>query len=285
MLLILDGRKQHICKGDNLLPVKMCVFYNVPHFLLSDISQEVQFIFPLGGCKIRYHEKASVSLENIQGDTENAFINGTGVVQIINLGQGLHHEGQAIFIILYDTHLGNGFYAGLHKQLQLVKAVAFLVVALYIQVADGFNWRCHAFMSGQQYDVDFFVESSDFLHHLISANGRHQEIQQQDIVFSVSYLFNCLIRVIHHIYVIAGALEIGLQRGCHDIIVIQRQDSEIFMQRSPVFSHFPTVSPFVMFSSCTSLCGMETPTTAPPAGLSSVHMVPPNFPLTTASEI
>ena len=124
----------------------------------SDISQEVQFIFPLGSCKIRYHEKASVSLENIQGDTKNAFINGTGIVQIINLGQGLHHEGQAFFIILYDTHLGNGFYAGLHKQLQLVKAVAFLVVALYIQVADGFNWRCHAFMSGQQYDVDFFVE-------------------------------------------------------------------------------------------------------------------------------
>ena len=92
---------------------------------------------------------------------------------MVDLRQGVDNGGQAVLIVLDGAHLEYGFHTGFHQELQLVKPVALLIVALDIQFPDRFDGRGHALMAGKQDDKELLVEFADFRNHLIAADRGH----------------------------------------------------------------------------------------------------------------
>ena len=76
-------------------------------------------------------------------------------------------------------------------------------------------------MAGQQHDEQILIELSDLLHHLVTANGRHQEVQQHNIVGAVANTLDRLQRIVFHINRIAGSAKIILDRSGDNGIIVQ----------------------------------------------------------------
>ena len=132
--------------------------------------------------------------------------------QAVNPRHVLCDFRQAFLIVLDGAHLLDRFDAGLHQKLQLVEPVAFLIISLNFQIADGFDRRRHAFMAGKQNDKQILIKAADLFHDLVAADRCHQKVQEQNVIMAVSHPLNGFVGIVFYVYVIAGTLKIGLQR-------------------------------------------------------------------------
>ena len=177
----------------------------------------------MGAVQGQHHVQTGKEGRGSMKDTVGDTLHGS---QMIDLGKGIHDGGKAILVAADGAHLANGLDAGFHQQLQLVETVTFFVVTLDIQRPDGLDGGRHAFVAGEQNDEQLFVELPDLLHHLVAADGGHQKVQQQDVIVSVSDALNGGVGVVFRVHPVTGALEIGLNGGSHDGVIVQGEDGE-----------------------------------------------------------
>ena len=142
-------------------------------------------------------------------------------------------------------------------------------------------------MPGEQDNKQILVKAADLLHHLVTADRRHQKVQKQNVIMSVTHPLYGLIRIVFRVHMIAGTLKICLQRQRHGRVVIQSQNriAADDVRYLLMLSHclLPPLS--LDWATETAHSGIDMPKIAPPPGLSSTHMLPPNFPRTTVLEI
>ena len=69
-----------------------------------------------------------------------------------------------------------------NKQLQLIKALIFFIIALDIKLSYCFHRWCHTFMTRKENDKELLIKLSDPLNDLVTAYGTHQKVKKKDII-------------------------------------------------------------------------------------------------------
>ena len=142
-------------------------------------------------------------------------------------------------------------------------------------------------MTGQQDDKQIPIEFPDLRNHLVTADGGHQKVKQQDIKVTVTDPINGNLRVIFCFYMKSGTLEIILYGISNDRIIIHCQDGDVvLLDQLFTTSHF--LSPLLSAAAglmWTSSRGMEMPIMHPPSSRFLPHIVPLNLLRITALDM
>ena len=96
-------------------------------------------------------------------------------------GDAFQNICQTVPVFLDCPGLAYGFYAGFHQKLQLVKTIAFFIIALNVQFPDCLYRRSHAFMPRQKNDKQIRVKLPYSSNHLVAAYGPHEKVQKHDV--------------------------------------------------------------------------------------------------------